>query len=85
MPGAARAAILRPVVITADTESDTDKAAREEALERIKKRRDLRTHVVVYVLINAALWGVWAFTTDAGYPWPAWITGGWGAALLINV
>ena len=84
MPGAARAAILRPVVITADTESDTDKAAREEALERIKKRRDLATHVVVYILINAALWGVWAFT-DAGYPWPAWITGGWGAALLINV
>ena len=53
------------------------------ARERIKKRRDFATHVVVYLIFNAVIWGVWALT-GAGYPWPAWVTGGWGVGLLMN-
>jgi len=56
---------------------------REQALERLKKRRDLQAHVVTYVVINAALWAVWA-ATGAGYPWPAWVTGGWAIGLVLN-
>ena len=56
---------------------------REQALLRLKKRRDLQGHLISYLLINAALWGVWA-ATGAGYAWPAWVTGGWGIGLLLN-
>jgi 2TM domain len=53
------------------------------ALKRIKARRDLQTHLVAYIIINAALWVIWA-VTGAGYPWPAWVTGAWGVGLLLN-
>jgi len=56
---------------------------REQALERLKKRRDFQAHVVTYLIVNAALWAIWA-ATGAGYPWPAWVTGGWGIGLLLN-
>lgn len=57
---------------------------REQAIERLKKRRDLRGHIVAYVVVNAALWAIWA-VTGAGYPWPAWVTGGWAIGVLLNV
>ncbi|MGO9560400.1 MAG: 2TM domain-containing protein [Acidimicrobiales bacterium] len=56
---------------------------REQALTRLKKRRDFQGHLIAYLIINAALWGVWA-ATGAGYAWPAWVTGGWGIGLLLN-
>ncbi|MGI9557331.1 MAG: 2TM domain-containing protein [Solirubrobacterales bacterium] len=60
---------------------------REEALKRIKARRDFRSHVVVYALVNAALWTVWVVLGVAGeftFPWPLFVTLGWGIAVLIN-
>jgi hypothetical protein len=57
---------------------------RDQAIERLKKRRDLQGHLVAYVVVNAALWAIWA-ATGAGYPWPAWVTGGWAIGLLLNV
>ncbi len=30
---------------------------REQALTRLKKRRDFQGHVIAYLIINAALWG----------------------------
>ncbi len=56
---------------------------REIALKRLKKRRDFRTHVAVYLLVNAFLWGIWAFT-GVGFPWPIFVTGGWGIGLAMD-
>lgn len=56
---------------------------RAQALQRVKKRRDLQAHVVSYVVINAALWAIWA-ATGAGYPWPAWVSGAWAIGLVLN-
>ncbi len=56
---------------------------REAALARLKKRRDFQNHLGAYVVVNAAVWVLWA-TTGAGYPWPAWLTGIWGIGLLLN-
>lgn len=63
-------------------EPDSD-SERERALDRLKKRRDFQGHVVAYVVVNAALWAIWA-ATGAGYPWPAWVTGGWAIGLVLN-
>jgi 2TM domain-containing protein len=56
---------------------------RQEALARLKKRREFQNHLVAFGVINAAVWVIWA-TTGAGYPWPAWLTGIWGIGLVLN-
>ena len=56
---------------------------REEARTRIQKRRDLGRRVVVYVVVNAILIGIWA-TSGAGYFWPAWVMLALGVGLVFN-
>lgn len=63
--------------------SEQTGGTREQALERLKKRRDFQGHVVAYLVVNAALWAIWA-VTGGDYPWPAWVTGGWAIGLLLN-
>lgn len=67
------------------TDSDVEQptSERERALTQLKKRRDLHAHLVAYLVVNAALWAIWA-ATGAGYPWPAWVSGGWGIGLILN-
>jgi hypothetical protein len=57
---------------------------RKEATERVRKRRDLGTHLVVYVVVNTMLVAIWAIT-GAGYFWPAWVLLGWGIGVILNV
>ena len=56
---------------------------REEAIKRIKERREFYEHLVVYLIVNAGLILVWA-VTGAGYFWPGWILFGWGIGLAIH-
>ena len=56
---------------------------RELARTRVRARRDFTSHLVAFVVINAFLVGIWA-TTGAGYFWPGWVLGGWGAGLVMH-
>lgn len=56
---------------------------RDLARKRLEARQDFRSHFVVYVVFNLFLIGIWAFT-GGGYFWPAWILGGWGAAVMMH-
>jgi hypothetical protein len=56
---------------------------REQALERLKKQQDFRAHVLVYAMVNALVWTIWALT-GAGFPWPVFVTGGWGIGVVMN-
>jgi hypothetical protein len=67
--------------VTTDLEQPSSE--HDQAFSRLKKRRDLSAHAFSYLVVNAALWAIWA-TTDGGYPWPAWISGLWGIGLLMN-
>jgi 2TM domain len=62
-----------------DLESDV----REQAVQQIKKRRDLSAHLVTYLIVNGAVWGAWA-VTGGGDAWPAWLSGLWAIGLLMN-
>ena len=67
--------------------ASTPEALREQALRRVKKRRDLHTHAFVYLTVNVLLWGIWAVigaTAHSWFPWPLWVTLGWGVGLLFN-
>ena len=61
----------------------TDGAARRRARKRLEKKRNLQGGVIVYIVINAFLVGVWA-VTGAGYFWPGWVLAGWGVALVLG-
>ncbi len=69
-----------PVLPTGD-----DQALQDLAFKRIKDRRDFQGHVVVYIVVNLFLWGLWAMTSGLGsYPWPVWVTLGWGIGVVLN-
>jgi len=53
-------------------------------MEQLKKRRDFRGHVLVYVLVNAFLVAIWAMTGPHGFFWPVFIIGGWGIGVVMN-
>ena len=75
---------------TLDNRHDSDREAgpaqyspRSQARARLQARRDFGSHVVSYLIINAFLVATWAFT-GAGYFWPGWVLGGWGAAVALH-
>jgi hypothetical protein len=60
-----------------------DEARRAAAIKRLEEKRDFRTHVVTYVVVNSFLVGIWA-ATGAGYFWPVWPILGWGIGLVLH-
>jgi hypothetical protein len=73
--------VLEEVVAT------SPEGLREQAIRRVKKRRDLHTHAFAYLIINSLVWGVWAIigaTSHTWFPWPLWVTLGWGIGLAFN-
>ncbi len=60
-----------------------DQERRDAAIKRIKDKRDFKTHVVSYVVVNLFLVGVWA-VSGGGYFWPGWVMAGWGIGLVLH-
>lgn len=51
--------------------------------ELAKKRVEFRTHLIVYLVVNASFWLIWHFTGQ-GYMWPIWPMIGWGVGLIFH-
>jgi 2TM domain len=76
------------------TEQDQDEllgtspeVLREQALRRLTKRRELKTHAVAFTLVNLTVWGIWAViaaTSGSSWPWPVFLTLFWGIGLAMN-
>jgi hypothetical protein len=64
-----------------DTEDLADE--RQVARRRVQAKRDFASHLVAYVVVNTSLIVVWA-VTGAGYFWPGWVMGAWGAGLVLH-
>jgi hypothetical protein len=60
-------------------QTPTDTQLRELA----RKRVDFRRHLIVYGIVNGALWMIW-FVTGQGYLWPVWPMAGWGIGVLFH-
>jgi uncharacterized membrane protein len=61
--------------------------AREEALASLGKKRDFRTHLLTYLLVNGFLWLIWGVVyavTDTWFPWPVFPLFGWGIGLIFH-
>lgn len=65
----------------------SEEGLREQALRTLKKRRDLHTHAFIYATINLVVWGVWTVIgamSGSWWPWPLFMTLGWGVGLVAN-
>ncbi|MGI4866336.1 MAG: 2TM domain-containing protein [Janthinobacterium lividum] len=76
---------LRPASAT------TADATRDQRLWQIAKARTkFQGHLVVYALVNAGLWALWAITTwplerhHSELPWPIWTSVFWGIGLAMQ-
>lgn len=67
----------------AGTQAQPDDVLREQALKRLKKRRDFHAHLLVYVLVNGFFTAIWA-VSGHGFFWPVFIVAGWGIGLVMN-
>jgi hypothetical protein len=63
--------------------SDNGDALREQAIERLAKKRDFQAHLLAFTLVNATLWVIWAMT-GAGFPWPVFPLLGWGIGMVFH-
>ena len=76
-----------PSTAVAPAPPSVDAELRDLALKRLKKRQDFRAHVVVYIVVNAFLWALWAvlsLTNGWSFPWPIFPTLGWGIGVALN-
>lgn len=66
-------------------DTETELALRQQAIRRLKKRRDFYGHVLVYVLVNAFIVVIWALTRGpATIFWPVFPIVGWGIGVAMN-
>jgi 2TM domain len=63
--------------------ADYEQSLREQAIQRLKKKRDFQTHVLIYIVVNAFLVVIWA-VTSGGYFWPIFPILGWGIGVAAN-
>jgi uncharacterized membrane protein len=61
----------------------TESGLREEAIRSLRKKRDFRSHLLAYTLVNAMLIVIWA-VTGANFFWPIFPIVGWGIAVAFN-
>jgi hypothetical protein len=61
----------------------TEEDLREQAIAQLKKKRDFRSHVFIYVAVNAVLVVIWA-VVGGGFFWPIFPILGWGIGVAAN-
>jgi uncharacterized ion transporter superfamily protein YfcC len=63
--------------------AQTEEQLREQAIKQLKKKRDFRSHLFIYLAVNAMLVVIWA-VTSSGFFWPIFPILGWGVGLAAN-
>lgn len=67
----------------------TPEDRRQQAIKRIKAKRDFRLHLLVYLLVNSALVIIWAFASagregNQAFFWPIFPMLGWGFGIVMQ-
>jgi hypothetical protein len=69
--------------VESGTEPRSETELREQAVASLKKKRDFKSHLFIYVAVNVLLVVIWAVASD-GFFWPIFVIGGWGIGLAAN-
>ena len=65
---------------TGMTEEDLYKLARQ----RVRDKKDLLHHFIVYAVVNSILVLAWVFAMEVDHPWFIWVLIPWGIGVLIH-
>ena len=63
---------------------DREQELRDKAVRQLKKQRDFRSHLLVYILVNTFLVVIWALTNRHGFFWPVFPIAGWGIFVIMS-
>lgn len=55
-----------------------------ELWKKAKARASFKSHLRVYIIINSFLWLLWLITDASAFPWPIFVTLGWGIGVVVN-
>jgi len=61
-----------------------EQVLRDKAVRQLKKKRDFRGHLLVYILVNTFLVVIWLLTDPNGFFWPVFPIAGWGIGVIMN-
>ena len=64
--------------------ADREQVLRDKAVRQLKKQRDFRSHLLVYVLVNTFVVVIWVLTGPHGFFWPVFPIAGWGIGVIMN-
>jgi hypothetical protein len=68
-----------------EASAQSEQELRDQAVARLKKKRDFRGHVFIYVAVNAFLVVIWAITSGGDdFFWPIFPILGWGIGVAAN-
>jgi 2TM domain len=68
-----------------EASGSSEQDLREQAVQRLKDKRDFKAHLLIYVLINAFLVVIWAVSRDGDdFFWPIFVIVGWGIGVAAN-
>jgi hypothetical protein len=67
------------------TSAVADDKLRQQAIDRLRRRRDLQAHVIAYLLVNLFLVGIWLLTSPGGFFWPMFPLFGWGIGVAFHI
>jgi hypothetical protein len=70
--------------MTTTDDADREQVLRDKAVKQLKKKRDFRGHLLVYVLVNAFLVVIWVLTGPHGFFWPVFFIAAWGIGVIMN-
>jgi hypothetical protein len=70
--------------MTTTDHADREQVLRDKAVRQLKKKRDFRGHLLVYVLVNAFLVVIWVLTDPHGSFWPVFPIAAWGIGVIMN-
>jgi hypothetical protein len=64
---------------------DSERELRQHAEARVQAREGFSVHFVVYLAVNALLWGIWAYSgANVSEAWPIFVTLGWGIGVVAH-
>jgi hypothetical protein len=69
-------------------EASPETDVRHQAMAQLKRKQEFRAAIAAYVVVNAALWIIWALSDERGdangIPWPLWVTAFWGLGMVLS-
>lgn len=72
------------MTVDSSIRNSVDSDLRQRAIERLKKRRELAAHALIYLLVNGFLVAVWATASPDAFFWPMFPMAGWGIGLVMH-